>query len=242
MEEDFDVRLGDEIKYYEPAPEYKKNAWTDDYERAYTEFLADPIGFWERQASHLEWFRPWDAVREWDYPYARWFVGARLNITHNCLDRHICRPPPQQGRPDLARRRGRGADLHLLQALARGEPVRERSPLPRRQEGRLRLHLHAGRARAGDRDARLRPDRRRPLGRLRWFRRSGGCDAAERCRGQGRDHGRHRVPARQADPADHDRRGCRNRRPLGRTDRNPPSSAGVPGRHPPRARDGLLRR
>ncbi len=89
MEEDFDVRLGDEIKYYEPAPEYKQNAWTDDYERAYAEFLADPVGFWERQASHLEWFRPWDAVREWDYPYARWFVGARLNITHNCLDRHI---------------------------------------------------------------------------------------------------------------------------------------------------------
>src|SRR5665647_384899 len=89
MKEDFDVRLVDEAKYYQPAPEYKQNAWTDDYERAYAEFLADPVGFWERQAHHLEWIRPWSAVREWDYPYARWFVGARLNITHNCLDRHI---------------------------------------------------------------------------------------------------------------------------------------------------------
>jgi acetyl-CoA synthetase len=89
MEEDFDVRLVDEVKYYRPAPEYRQNAWTDDYERAYAEFLADPVGFWERQAHHLEWMQPWSAVREWDYPYARWFVGARLNITQNCLDRHV---------------------------------------------------------------------------------------------------------------------------------------------------------
>jgi acetyl-CoA synthetase len=89
MDEDFDARRVEEVKYYEPAPEYKKNAWTDDYERAYAEFLADPIGFWDQQARHLDWYRPWDTVREWDYPYARWFVGARLNITHNCLDRHV---------------------------------------------------------------------------------------------------------------------------------------------------------
>ncbi len=89
MDEDIDARRVEEVKYYEPSPEYKKNAWTDDYEQAYAGFLADPIGFWERQARELEWFRPWDTVREWDYPYARWFVGARLNITHNCLDRHV---------------------------------------------------------------------------------------------------------------------------------------------------------
>jgi len=89
MEEDFDVRLVDEVKYYRPAAEYRENAWTNDYERAYAEFQADPVGFWERQAHHLDWFQPWETVREWDYPYARWFVGARLNITHNCLDRHV---------------------------------------------------------------------------------------------------------------------------------------------------------
>ena len=89
MEEDFDARRVENVKYYEPAPEYKQNARTHDYEQAYAEFLADPIGFWERQARELEWFHPWDTVREWDYPYARWFVGARLNITHNCLDRHV---------------------------------------------------------------------------------------------------------------------------------------------------------
>ena len=89
MDEAIDARRVEEVKYYEPAPEYKKRAWTDDYEAAYAGFLADPIGFWEKQARELEWFRPWDTVREWDYPYARWFVGARLNITHNCLDRHV---------------------------------------------------------------------------------------------------------------------------------------------------------
>ncbi len=89
MEQEVNVAPVDEVKYYRPPPEYKQNAWTDDYERAYAEFLADPVGFWEREARELEWFHPWETVREWDYPYARWFVGARLNITHNCLDRHI---------------------------------------------------------------------------------------------------------------------------------------------------------
>ena len=89
MDEAIDARRVKDVRYYEPAPEYKKSAWTDDYEAAYAGFLADPIGFWEKQARELAWFHPWDTVREWDYPYARWFVGARLNITHNCLDRHV---------------------------------------------------------------------------------------------------------------------------------------------------------
>ena len=89
MEENFEVRLVEEIKYYRPADGYRQNAWTGDYERAFAEYLADPVGFWEREAHSLEWSRPWDTVLEWDYPYARWFAGARLNITRNCLDRHL---------------------------------------------------------------------------------------------------------------------------------------------------------
>jgi len=89
MTEDFDVRLVEDVKTYTPDPEYKKNAWMGDYQKAYNEFLADPDGFWERMAKELDWIKPWDKVKEWNYPYARWFTNAKLNISANCLDRHV---------------------------------------------------------------------------------------------------------------------------------------------------------
>ncbi len=49
----------------------------------------DPEAFWEEAARELEWFRPWDRVLEWQPPFARWFPGARCNIVHNALDRHL---------------------------------------------------------------------------------------------------------------------------------------------------------
>jgi acetyl-CoA synthetase len=89
MKESFDVPLGEEGKYYYPDSRYKENAWTRDYNQAYQEFLADPASFWAKIADKLDWFKPWDKVLEWDYPYAKWFVNAKLNITHNCLDRQV---------------------------------------------------------------------------------------------------------------------------------------------------------
>lgn len=89
MAESFEVPLSGEEKTYVPDPSYKKNAWTNDYTASYKEFLADPEGFWEKQAHHFEWIRKWDRVLEWNYPYAKWFVNAKLNITANCLDRHV---------------------------------------------------------------------------------------------------------------------------------------------------------
>ena len=89
MAESFDVPLVEEEKFYLPDPSYKQQAWTKDYQKAYDEFLADPDGFWEEQAKQLVWFKPWTKVREWNYPYAKWFVNAKLNITCNCLDRHV---------------------------------------------------------------------------------------------------------------------------------------------------------
>lgn len=89
MTEDFDVRLVEDVKFYTPDPQYKKNAWMGDYEKAYSDFLADPDGFWEKMAKELDWMRRWDTVKEWNYPYVKWFTGAKLNITANCLDRHV---------------------------------------------------------------------------------------------------------------------------------------------------------
>ncbi len=55
------------------------------YERA----GADPEGFWADQAAALHWFEPWHTVLEWDLPFAKWFVGGTLNVSFNCLDRHV---------------------------------------------------------------------------------------------------------------------------------------------------------
>ena len=83
----FAVKL--EEKRYLPDPRFKATAWTPDYTRAYQEFMRDPDAFWDRIAHELVWFGPWDRVREWNHPYAKWFVNGKMNITYNCLDRHV---------------------------------------------------------------------------------------------------------------------------------------------------------
>ncbi|MDQ1358669.1 MAG: acetyl-CoA synthetase [Acidimicrobiaceae bacterium] len=45
--------------------------------------------FWAEQAKALDWYKPWDTVLEWDLPFAKWFVGGKLNVSYNCLDRHV---------------------------------------------------------------------------------------------------------------------------------------------------------
>ena len=50
---------------------------------------ADPEAWWAEQAGRLQWDRPWDTVLEWDQPFAKWFVGGRLNASVNCVDRHV---------------------------------------------------------------------------------------------------------------------------------------------------------
>jgi acetyl-CoA synthetase len=79
--------LLDERRTFPPSEEFKARAsWNDPaiYERA----AKDPEGFWAEQAKNLDWFRPWDRVLEWNAPWAKWFVGGKLNVTYNCVDRH----------------------------------------------------------------------------------------------------------------------------------------------------------
>jgi len=52
----------------------------------------DPEGFWAEQARHLDWFKPFDKVLEWKFPFAKWFLGGTLNASYNCLDRHLKGP------------------------------------------------------------------------------------------------------------------------------------------------------
>jgi acetyl-CoA synthetase len=52
----------------------------------------DTLAFWEGWAEELDWFERWHTVREWEAPYAKWFVGGKLNVSYNCLDRHLDGP------------------------------------------------------------------------------------------------------------------------------------------------------
>jgi acetyl-CoA synthetase len=61
------------------------------YREAYRRSVADPEGFWAAQAAQFTWHTPWDKVLSWNFeqPNVQWFLGGKLNITENCLDRHL---------------------------------------------------------------------------------------------------------------------------------------------------------
>lgn len=81
-----------EERVFPPPPEFAANAHIksfEEYETLYAEAAVDPQSFWAKQADSLHWFQKWDAVLEWNEPFAKWFVGGKLNISYNCLDRHL---------------------------------------------------------------------------------------------------------------------------------------------------------
>ena len=81
-----------ESRRFEPAKSFSDAAHIksiEEYERIYREAESDPEKFWGRVARELHWFRSWDKVLEWDAPWAKWFVGGQINLSYNCLDRHV---------------------------------------------------------------------------------------------------------------------------------------------------------
>ncbi|MEN6395197.1 MAG: acetate--CoA ligase [Methanoregula sp.] len=80
---------GQKPRYFTPDPSYRVHSWMGDYTWTYNEFVKDPDKFWDNIAKKLHWFSPYDKVCEWNYPYAKWFVNGKTNITYNCLDRHV---------------------------------------------------------------------------------------------------------------------------------------------------------
>ena len=82
-----------EDRRFPPSADFaaKANAQLEIYERA----EKDRLAFWELQASDLEWSKKWDSVLDWQPPYAKWFIGGKLNASVNALDRHVA-----QGRGD----------------------------------------------------------------------------------------------------------------------------------------------
>jgi len=81
--------LANEIRKFPPSFEFIANALVAD-ESLYDEAAADHEKFWERQARELvDWNEPWTQVCVWDLPYSEWFIGGKLNVSFNCLDRHV---------------------------------------------------------------------------------------------------------------------------------------------------------
>ena len=78
-----------EDRTFPPSETFRNNALIAD-RSLYTEAQEDRLGFWARQARELvTWFEDFETVLEWDLPFAKWFVEGKLNISYNCLDRHV---------------------------------------------------------------------------------------------------------------------------------------------------------
>ncbi|MCT7959520.1 acetate--CoA ligase [Laspinema sp. D1] len=82
-----------EKRQFPPSAEFSKNARIkslEEYQALYDQAAANPEQFWEQLAEkELHWFKKWDKVLDWQPPNAKWFVGGQMNISYNCLDRHL---------------------------------------------------------------------------------------------------------------------------------------------------------
>ena len=87
---DIDVLLQENRKF-PPPPAFRRGAHVSSRE-LYDYAARDPLGFWEAMARELQWIRPWTTVLDWKAPHAQWFVDGQLNVSANCIDRHIGGP------------------------------------------------------------------------------------------------------------------------------------------------------
>ena len=82
-----------EQRLFQPSPEFSQKAHIknlEEYQQLYDQAKADPEKFWAQLAQQeLHWFGKWDQVLDWQPPFAKWFVGGKINISYNCLDRHL---------------------------------------------------------------------------------------------------------------------------------------------------------
>jgi acetyl-CoA synthetase len=87
LEEELEKLL--EVERFPPPEEFRANAVVQD-PAIYDEAERDPEAFWAEQAKRLDWFEEWDQILDWSNPpFAKWFVGGKLNASYNCLDRHV---------------------------------------------------------------------------------------------------------------------------------------------------------
>jgi len=94
MHENIESHLN-EKRVFQPPRDFVKNARIKSlgqYRRLYRESIRQPAKFWAREAGELFWRTKWNRLLEWKAPFAKWFVGGKLNASENCLDRHLAGP------------------------------------------------------------------------------------------------------------------------------------------------------
>jgi len=84
----------EEKRVFKPSKESRQKAYIkslDGYKRIYEQSIEDPEGFWGELAEQIDWHKKWDKVLVEDFKEAKheWFVGGKLNVSYNCLDRHL---------------------------------------------------------------------------------------------------------------------------------------------------------
>ena len=81
-----------EARKFDPPVEFSSQAWVKglaEHDALRRRAEEDPEGFWAEYARNLDWFKPFDKVLEWKFPFAQWFLGGKINASYNCLDRHL---------------------------------------------------------------------------------------------------------------------------------------------------------
>src|SRR3990167_2059230 len=77
-----------EDRKIKPQAAFRQRAVVSD-ESIYQKASQDLEGFWAEQAESLDWYKKWDRVMKWEPPWVQWFLGGKLNVSYNCLDRHV---------------------------------------------------------------------------------------------------------------------------------------------------------
>ncbi|MDQ3155955.1 MAG: acetate--CoA ligase [Actinomycetota bacterium] len=88
MTEDAISNLANETRHFDPPADFAAKA--NVTASAYDEAKADRLGFWDKEAERISWATPYDEVLDWtNAPFAKWYVGGKLNASYNCVDRHV---------------------------------------------------------------------------------------------------------------------------------------------------------
>jgi acetyl-CoA synthetase len=107
-----------EVPTFEPSPEFREQALLSD-PAVYEEAARDPQAWWAGQAKQLHWFEPWETVLDdSNPPFYKWFVGGRLNVSYNCLDRHVLEGRGERVALHWRGEEGQERDITYAQLLA----------------------------------------------------------------------------------------------------------------------------
>ena len=145
-----------EERKFECPPAFAEKAHVktlEEYEHIYKESVEQPEKYWGRVAEELHWFKRWDRVLEWNAPWAKWFSGGQINLSYNCLDRHVKTWRKNKAALIWESEPGEVRTYTYQQLWKEVQKFANVLKSPGREEGRPRRHIHGHDARIADRHA-----------------------------------------------------------------------------------------